>query len=163
MKSYSKTLLALLVLMSAGNAQAQVVALGASNVAGQGVGQSSAFPAVMERLLQAQGIRVRVSNQGISGDTTDGMLRRLDSAVPNGTKVVILHPGGNDSSPARRQQNVRAMMVRLNSRGVKVVNAQPMVRSALQRYAQHDGVHLTAQGHQVVARALLDVVRQALR
>ncbi|KAF0131446.1 MAG: hypothetical protein FD152_2025, partial [Xanthobacteraceae bacterium] len=87
----------------------------------------------------------------------------LDSAVPNGTKVVVLHPGGNDSSPAQRQQNVRAIMARLSGRGVKVVNAQPVVRSALQRYAQHDGVHLTAQGHQAVAQALLGSVRQALR
>lgn len=147
----------------AGDAKAQVVALGASNVAGLGVGQGAAFPAALERLLQAQGIRARVSNQGVSGDTTGGMLRRLDSAVPNGTRVVVLHPGGNDSSQAERQQNVRQIAARLSSRGIKLINVQPMVRNALQRFAQHDGVHLTVQGHQAVAQALVGPVRQALR
>jgi acyl-CoA thioesterase-1 len=37
-------------------------------------------------MLRAKGINVEVVNAGINGDTTEGMLDRLDSAVPSGTK-----------------------------------------------------------------------------
>ncbi len=75
---------------------ATVVALGASNTYGKGVARNEAFPAQLEAILRAKGSSVRVMNAGINGDTTEGMLRRLDSVVPNGTSAVILQPGGND-------------------------------------------------------------------
>jgi acyl-CoA thioesterase-1 len=55
-------------------ANAQVVALGASNVAGRGVSSSEAFPAQLEQMLAAKGLNVHVTNAGISGDTNEGML-----------------------------------------------------------------------------------------
>jgi acyl-CoA thioesterase I len=75
---------------------ATVVALGASNTFGKGVSRSQAYPAQLEALLRARGLSVRVINAGINGDTTGGMLARLDRVVPKGTNVVILQPGGND-------------------------------------------------------------------
>src|SRR5271165_2380155 len=71
-------------------ATVNIVALGASNVAGKGVGTGYAFPARLEALLRAKGYDANVSNAGISGDTTSGMLGRLESAVPNGTQIVLL-------------------------------------------------------------------------
>ena len=71
-------------------AQAQIVAIGASNVAGRGVSSSDAWPAQLEGMLAAKGRNVHVTNAGISGDTNAGMLARLDSAVTQGTKVVLL-------------------------------------------------------------------------
>src|SRR5262249_40105746 len=83
-------------------APATVVAIGASNTYGAGrrgggVGTSEAFPAQLERMLKARGYDVRVINAGVPGDTTAGMLARLDSAVPEGARVVIIQPGGNDA------------------------------------------------------------------
>src|ERR1700687_4070721 len=75
---------------------ATVVALGASNTYGKGVARNQAFPAQLEAILRAKGLDCRVINAGINGDTTEGMLRRMDRAVPNGTNAVILQPGGND-------------------------------------------------------------------
>src|SRR5256885_2921890 len=83
---------------------AQVVALGASNTAGKGLAPQSAYPAQLEALLRAKGYNGRVLNAGINGDTTAGMLARLDTAVPGGTRLVILQPGGND----RRQGGSQA-------------------------------------------------------
>jgi lysophospholipase L1-like esterase len=80
------------------------VALGASNTEGKGRGgtnmgvpREQAYPAQLERLLRTRGINARVMNAGVAGDTTAGMLARLGSAVPNGTSVLILQPGGNDA------------------------------------------------------------------
>lgn len=53
-------------------ANAQIVALGASNVAGKGVDSSEAYPAQLERLLAARGYHVHVANAGVSGDTNLG-------------------------------------------------------------------------------------------
>src|SRR6266481_8050717 len=75
---------------------ATVVALGASNTYGKGVARNQAYPAQLEAILRAKGLNVHVVNAGINGDTTAGMLGRLDRVVPNGTSVVILQPGGND-------------------------------------------------------------------
>jgi acyl-CoA thioesterase I len=78
-------------------ADAQIVALGASSTAGYGVGAASSFPAQLEAMLRAKGRPMSVANAGISGDTTGGMLARLSSAVPQGTRIVILQIAGNDA------------------------------------------------------------------
>src|SRR5947208_15053740 len=77
------------MLCSADTAQARIVAIGASNVAGRGVSSSDAWPAQLEGILAAKGRNVHVTNAGISGDTNAGMLARLDSALPQRTKVVL--------------------------------------------------------------------------
>ena len=66
----------------AGAAAATVVALGASNTFGKGVARNQSYPAQLEALLRARGFSARVINAGINGDTTAGMLARLDRAVP---------------------------------------------------------------------------------
>jgi acyl-CoA thioesterase-1 len=77
-------------LFSAAAAHAQIVALGASNVAGKGVSSSEAFPAQLERMLAAKGYNAHVANAGVNGNTNADLLARLDQAVPAGTKVVLL-------------------------------------------------------------------------
>src|SRR4030095_9796753 len=85
---------------------ATIVALGASNTYGKGVARNQSYPAQLEAILRAKGANVRVANAGINGDTTEGMLQRLDRTVPNGTSAVILQPGGNDrkGSPDRTSE-----------------------------------------------------------
>src|SRR5271156_3644349 len=98
----SIALLGAIALLFAGSIAdaATVVALGASNTFGKGVSRSQAYPAQLEALLRARGISVHVINAGINGNTTGGMLARLDRGGPKGTNVGGLQPGGND----RRKQ-----------------------------------------------------------
>src|SRR5215213_5551442 len=107
--------LVLSAVLSVGPAYAQssrIVALGDSNTAGFGVGPQQAFPAHLEALLRATGHDAQVVNAGVSGDTTSGMLSRLDAAAPPGTQAVIVQGGYNDlqrgSSPAAIMANVEA-------------------------------------------------------
>jgi acyl-CoA thioesterase I len=156
---------ALMILVAAGPACAAsitIVALGASNTYGKGVARNQAYPAQLEAMLHASGSDVRVVNAGINGDTTGGMLSRLDGAVPAGTKVVILQPGGND---ARKGQgngapNISAINSRLAARGIKVVMLPNQMLSGLPH--QPDGMHLTPEGYRMLAAALLPQVKSAI-
>jgi len=51
---------------------------------------NGAWPAQLESMLRAKGSSTLITNAGVFGDTTGQVLPRLSSAVPNGTKVVIL-------------------------------------------------------------------------
>jgi acyl-CoA thioesterase-1 len=75
---------------------ATIVALRDNNTFGKGVSRQQAYPAQLEALLRACGHQARVINAGVNGDTTGGMLRRLDRVLSRDTVVVILQPGGND-------------------------------------------------------------------
>jgi acyl-CoA thioesterase I len=143
-------------------ATVNIVALGASNVAGSGVGASYAFPARLEALLRAKGYDVSISNAGISGDTTAGMLGRLDSAVPNGTQIVLLaiyrlNDGRRGISDAEHTFNTQTIVSRLRARGIKII---PVNIRGLPRQA--DEIHLTAASHEVVAARLLPQVIRAI-
>jgi acyl-CoA thioesterase-1 len=146
------------------SASAQVVALGASNTEGHGVGSSEAYPAQLERMLRARGSNTEVRNAGVFGDTTSGMLSRLSGSVPDGTKIVILQFGGNDIrqgiSPAARQANIASIQQQLRARGIRTIQADGFVTAALRSgMAQSDHIHLSPAGHQRVASQLLGSIR----
>jgi acyl-CoA thioesterase I len=143
-----------------GSASAQVVALGASNTEGHGVSSSESYPAQLQAMLQARGSSLRVTNAGVYGDTTSGMLARLSSAVPEGTKIVILQFGGNDfrqgNPPVARQANIASIQQQLRNRGIRIIQADGLVRSAWAAgLVQPDHIHLTAEGYRRVAAQLL--------
>ena len=153
-------LLATCALLCFSGAQAAtVVALGASNTFGKGVSRSQAYPAQLEALLRAKGLNVHVVNAGINGDTTGGMLARLDRVVPKGTSVVILQPGGNDRrklAPDRTSE----IQARLAAMGIKVV----MLPNGMLGGKPHqpDGQHLTPEGYHMLAEQLAGQVAGAL-
>jgi acyl-CoA thioesterase-1 len=163
------------LLWAASAAAAEIVALGASNTAGLGVARAQAYPSQLQAMLRAKGIQASVANAGISGDTSAGMLRRLGSAVQQGTRVVILDPGNNDikactepwrpqrcATPAERAANIGAISSRLSGRGIKVVMANIEFTSVPIAAWQADRRHLTAEGHRIIAARLVAEVSAAL-
>jgi acyl-CoA thioesterase-1 len=145
-------------------AQINIVVLGASNTYGKGVARGADFPAQLQAMLRAKGHDVRVANAGINGDTTAGMLRRLSSAVPAGTQLVILQPGNNDRRKGvgtERAGNIGAIVSRLEARGVKVMVVERLL-AGMSQYLQPDGGHLTTEGFRVVAARLVPQVEAAI-
>jgi acyl-CoA thioesterase-1 len=138
---------------------ATVVALGASNTYGKGVARNQAFPAQLEAILRARGVNCRVINAGISGDPTENMLRRLDSAVPNGTSVVILQPGGNDERKGRPDRTAE-IESRLSAKGIRVIMLPNSAFHGMPH--QPDGQHLTPEGYHMIAEQLASQVAGAI-
>lgn len=73
-----------------------IVAFGDSLTAGHGLDPGLSYADFLQKELDRQGLRFRVVNQGISGDTTDGGVSRMDAAVSLRPRVVILELGAND-------------------------------------------------------------------
>ncbi len=160
---------ALVCALLASPVQAQtvkIVALGASNTDGWGVSPSEAYPARLQALLQAKGIDALVANAGIPGDTTGGMLARLDSAAPAGTHIVILQPGTNDERMglgAERAANIDKMRSRLAARNARLIVIDNDVLDALPRSElRGDGLHFTPAGYALLAERILPQVLAAL-
>ena len=108
----------------------------------------------------APGPGLRVTNEGVPGDTTGEMLARLASAVPDGTKIVILQFGTNDArlnTPrATRHANIAAILEELRKRGIRSVQVDELMDAALRDgLVQSDGIHLTAEGYRRIATQLL--------
>ena len=53
-----------------------------------------AFPAVVGRLLEQEGLPIHVLNAGVSGDTSAGGLARVDFSVQQDTEVCVVALGG---------------------------------------------------------------------
>jgi acyl-CoA thioesterase-1 len=63
----------------------QIIALGDSITAGYELEAKQAYPAQLESLLQSGGYPCTVVNAGVSGDTSKGLLDRLDFALGDTT------------------------------------------------------------------------------
>jgi acyl-CoA thioesterase-1 len=166
LKHLAAALAALLFTATPPAAQANavtIVAIGASNTSGWGVGSGGAYPQRLEDMLKAKGIDARVVNAGVVLDTTSGMLSRLDAAVPDGTRVVILQPGGNDArfmrSKEQRSANIQAMVKKLSARGIPAIVYDPTFPPEAYQW---DRIHLTAATHAKIAAELLPKVTAAL-
>jgi acyl-CoA thioesterase I len=134
-----------------------IVAVGASNTSGFGVGSQNAYPALLQALLRKKGIDANVTNAGANGDVTAGMLSRLDSVVPKGTDIVILQPGANDlrffGTKEARAANIAAMVKRLRARGIRVILYDPENIPA--DWYQWDHIHFNAAAHAKIAATLV--------
>jgi acyl-CoA thioesterase-1 len=143
-----------------------IVALGASNTAGWGVPFDAAYPARLQALLQARGIEAKVRNRGVAGDTTGGMLARLEAVVRPGTMLVILQPGSNDERmglAGERAGNIGKIRAQLNARGIKLIVMENSVLDALPRSElREDGLHFTPAGYALLAERILPEVLAAL-
>jgi acyl-CoA thioesterase-1 len=105
-----------------------VLAFGDSLYAGYGLGPGEAFPAVLERQVEASGMNVRMVNAGVSGDTTAAGLARLEftlEGLPRTPDLAIVGLGGNDVlrgiDPKETQANLEAIVRELDRRGIPVV------------------------------------------
>lgn len=102
-----------------------VVALGDSLTAGPGLASEETYPAVLQQRLRAEGYPHRVINAGVSGDTSADALRRLEGALVENTRVLIVALGANDGfravPAAEVKRNLAAIIARAKARDIRVL------------------------------------------
>jgi acyl-CoA thioesterase I len=110
------------------DATPRIIVLGDSLTAGLGLDVTDSFPAVIQKRLDESGIRYKVVNAGVSGDTSAGGLRRLEWALGEGNpRILIVALGGNDGLrglPASElTQNLASIIEQGQKRGLTVILA----------------------------------------
>jgi len=102
-----------------------LVFLGDSLTAGYGLPEELAYPALVQGFLQKDGLDWRVINAGISGDTTQGGLKRLNWILRTKPDLVFIALGGNDGLRGLKlehtQANLEEIILRLKEEKVGVV------------------------------------------
>jgi acyl-CoA thioesterase-1 len=98
----------------AGTNRPGILVLGDSLAAGYGVDPGEAYPALLQKKLDAAGLNFEVINGGVSGDTSAGGLRRIEWYLRRKLDVLILELGGNDGlrglPPAATRTNLQAII-----------------------------------------------------
>ena len=98
----------------------KVVALGDSLTFGYGADQSQSYPAML-----AIKTRWHIDNDGINGDTSEGVLNRLDAVIAKKPKLVLLGVGGNDVlqriNPATTKTHLMSIIKKLQDNHIAVV------------------------------------------
>lgn len=102
-----------------------IVFLGDSVTAGYGVESSQAFPYLINEYWKDSNISFTSKNEGISGDTTTGVLSRLDSILTDDVYMVFLEIGANDAFEKTDvrviKDNLKTIIQRIQDRQIKVV------------------------------------------
>jgi len=104
-----------------------IVCFGDSITAGFGLAPNQSFPDLLQKDLDGRGLKYRVVNMGVSGDTTQDGLARVSIALSEKPAVVLLELGANDGLRgipiAITQTNLGQMMEAFQGAGARVVLA----------------------------------------
>ncbi|QGP81073.1 arylesterase [Sphingobium sp. CAP-1] len=105
-----------------------VVAFGDSLYAGYNLDQGQGLAPVLEQALNARGVKTRVVNAGVSGDTSAAGLARLAftlDGLPRKPDLMLVGLGGNDMlrglSPKETRANLGAILIEAQRRRIRVV------------------------------------------
>jgi acyl-CoA thioesterase-1 len=105
----------------------RIVALGDSLTAGYGLGPGQGFTDQLQTALKAKGYDVEIVNAGVSGDTAEGGLARLDWSLGDHADAVIVELGANDMlrgfDPAATQKALDTILTRVSERRLPVLLA----------------------------------------
>lgn len=120
---------ALGALGAAGSAHAAprpvITLFGDSITAGFGLRAADALPAQLQLALQRRGVTALVRGAGVSGDTTQAGLARVDFSVQPDTRLAVVALGGNDLlrgvDPKRTEANLNQIIAKLKARRIKVL------------------------------------------
>lgn len=91
-----------------------ILFVGTSLTAGLGLDPSEAYPALLQGRIDAAGLRYRVVNAGVSGETSAGARRRIEWLLRQPVSVLVLETGANDGlrgqDPDATRANIQAIL-----------------------------------------------------
>ena len=106
----------------------KIVFAGTSLTAGLGLDPDSAYPQLIQARLDSAGLDIESVNAGVSGETTAGLIQRLDWLLRGQFDVFVIESGANDGL---RGVAVEAIEANLRQIIRRVREARPQARIAL--------------------------------
>jgi acyl-CoA thioesterase-1 len=104
-----------------------IVCFGDSITAGFGLDPGQSFPELLQRDVDRRGLKYRVVNMGVSGDTTQDGVGRVMLAISEHPVIVLLELGANDGlrgiPVATTQANLAQMIEAFQGAAARVVLA----------------------------------------
>jgi len=110
-----------------------ILFFGDSLTAGYGLSPEEAFPALMEKELNKTTPQVKVTNAGLSGETSAGGLSRIDWILRSQVDIFVLELGANDGLRGlpldQTRKNLQSIIDKVKAKypNVKLVLAGMMV------------------------------------
>ncbi|KAK3605162.1 hypothetical protein CHS0354_000832 [Potamilus streckersoni] len=105
-----------------------IMFFGDSITAGLGVDKDSAYPALLQKKIQANKLNYRVINAGLSGETTAGGVNRIDWMLKTKIDIFVLALGGNDVLRGLKPDNTEKNIITIFE---KVKKKYPSVKLVL--------------------------------
>ena len=93
-----------------------VLFLGTSLTAGLGLDPDSAYPQLIQRKIDGRALQYQVMNAGVSGETSAGLLRRLDWVLQHPAAVIVVETGANDGLRGQQVGATKATIGRILER-----------------------------------------------
>jgi acyl-CoA thioesterase I len=102
-----------------------ILALGDSLTAGYGLPPGEAMPDKLQDALKAEGFDITIINAGVSGDIAAQGAARLDWALTDDVKAVIMELGANDAlrglPPPQAEAALREILLKLKTKNLPVL------------------------------------------
>ena len=135
-----------------------VVFLGDSLTAGYGLDPDQAYPALIQRKIDEAGLRYRVVNAGVSGETSAGARRRIEWLLAQPVAVLVVETGGNDGlrgqDPSATAENIQVPLeLRGEEAAARARADELLARVGLEGRGHHYPAQLSGGEQQRVALA----------
>lgn len=180
----------------------RILFFGDSITAGYGLDTEQAFPALIQNRIDSLNLNYRVTNAGLSGETSAGGVRRVDWILQQPVDIFFLELGANDGlrgiDPDVTKQNLQEIIDKVRAHDPEItiilagMEAPPNMgneyterfRTIFRKLAeennlhflpfiledvagipelnQADGIHPTAEGHEIVAEYIWKEIRPIL-
>jgi acyl-CoA thioesterase-1 len=132
-----------LILPNVTSDRPKIVAFGDSLTAGFGLTENESYPYLLQQKLKADGYDYEVVNAGVSGDTSQGGLERIDWVLGmDNVKILILELGANDLlrgiPAAKMKTNLDQMITKAQAKGIKVLLCGMLAPPTMGSQYQHD-------------------------
>lgn len=129
--------------------------LGTSLTAGLGLDPEEAYPMLIQRKLDSARMSYRVVNAGVSGETSSGLLRRVDWLLQQRLDVVVIETGANDGLRGVPVETMRANLQQIITR-IRAVQPHATIALVQMEALPNMGRDYTQRFHS----AFPDLVRQ---
>lgn len=99
--------------------------IGDSLTSGFGVAPDEAFTSHIDKYFRQKKLGYQIRNAGVSGDTTSGVLRRLDWLLTEDVATIVLAIGANDGLRGIKidlsEKNIETLITKIRKKNIRLI------------------------------------------